>query len=119
MAVLGSPSLIVRKVSVDVKKTKCYFQGSGAVWKWRWMSLIVRTVSADVKQHLKKRCYLSIAEFKSCVKGEVDVLGSPSLIARTVSVDVKQKKQKQTNKKTRQSSGAVWKSRWMSWAPLP
>ena len=105
MAVLGSPSLIVRKVSVDVKKTKCYFQGSGAVWKWRWMSLIVRTVSADVKQHLNKRCYLSIAEFKSCVKGEVDVLGSPCLIARTISVDVKQKKQKQ--KKTRQSSGAV------------
>ena len=90
MAVLGSPSLIFRKVSVDVKKKKCYFQGSGAVWKSRWMFLTVRTVSVDVKQHLKKRCYLSVAEFKSCVKVEVHVLGSPSLIAPTVSVDVKQ-----------------------------
>ena len=30
------------------------------------------------------------AELRSCVKVEVDVLGSPSLIVRTVSVDVKQ-----------------------------
>ena len=29
-------------------------------------------------------------ELRSCVKVEVDVLGSPSLIVRTVSVDVKQ-----------------------------
>ena len=29
-------------------------------------------------------------ELKSCVKVEVDGLGSPSLIVRTVSVDVKQ-----------------------------
>ena len=29
-------------------------------------------------------------EFNSCVKFEVDVLGSPSLIVRTVEVDVKQ-----------------------------
>ena len=31
-----------------------------------------------------------ISELRSCVKDEVDVLGSPSLIVRTVSVDVKQ-----------------------------
>ena len=30
------------------------------------------------------------AELRSCVKVEVDVLGSPSLIVLTVSVDVKQ-----------------------------
>ena len=29
------------------------------------------------------------SEFRSCVKVEVDVLGSPSLMVRTVSVDVK------------------------------
>ena len=40
-------------------------------------SLIVRTVSVDVKQHWR-------TELKSCVKVEVAVLGSP------VSVDVKQ-----------------------------
>ena len=33
---------------------------------------------------------LNLSEFKSCVKIEVDVLGSPSLIVFTVSVDVKQ-----------------------------
>ena len=48
-------------------------------------SLTVRTVSVDVKQHLKQN-----EEFGCCVKVEVDVLGSPSLKVRTVSVDVKQ-----------------------------
>ena len=42
-------------------------------------SLIVRTVSVDVK----------LNTIRSCVKVEVAVLGSPSLIVRTVSVDVK------------------------------
>ena len=39
----------------------------------------------DVKQHFKQT-----EEFRSCVKVEVDVLGSPSLKVRMVSVDVKQ-----------------------------
>ena len=43
---------------------------------------LVRMVSVDVKQHLR-------TELGSCVKVEVDVLGSPSLIVCTVSVDVK------------------------------
>ena len=34
--------------------------------------------------------YTDLTELRSCVKVEVDVLGSPCLIARTVSVDVKQ-----------------------------
>ena len=64
-AILGSPSLIVRTVSVDVLGSP---------------SLIVRTVSVDVLGSL------------SLIVGRVsvDVLGSPSLIVRTVSVDVKQ-----------------------------
>ena len=51
-------------------------------------SLIVRTVSVDVKQHRTRTQLLS--ELRSCVTEEVDILGSPSLISRTVSVDVKQ-----------------------------
>ena len=37
----------------------------------------VRTVSVDVKQHLSS---YSHSELRSCVKVEVDVLGSPSLM---------------------------------------
>ena len=44
-------------------------------------------VSVGMKQHLKK---LESSELMSCVKVEVDVLGSVSLTARTVSVNVKQ-----------------------------
>ena len=43
-------------------------------------------LSVNLKQHLS----CSISELRSCVKVEVDVLGSPSLIVLTVSVDVKQ-----------------------------
>ena len=57
VAVLGSPSLIVLTVSVDVKK------------QWKKMSCC--------------------SELRNCVKVELDVLGSTSLIALTVSVDVK------------------------------
>ena len=39
---------------------------------------------------------------------------SPSLISHLASVDVKQQRRRPT-----QSSGAVWKSRWTSWAPVP
>ena len=49
-------------------------------------SLIVLTVSVDVKQHLT----CSVSELRSCVKDEVAVLASPSLISLMVSVDVKQ-----------------------------
>ena len=48
-------------------------------------SLIVLTVSVDVKQHST-----GITELRSCEKVEVAVLGSPSLTVRTVSVDVNQ-----------------------------
>ena len=51
-------------------------QSSGAVWKSKWTSwaspsLVVLTVSVDIKQHRTQR----IPEFRSCVKVEVDVLG--------------------------------------------
>ena len=49
------------------------------------------------------------SEFRSCVKVEAAVLGSPSLTVITVSVDVKQ----------HQNSGVVWKSRRPFWAPRP
>ena len=45
VAVLGSPSLIVLMVSVDVKKHwtwTCNFLSSGAVWKSRWSSWVPR-----------------------------------------------------------------------------
>ena len=48
-------------------------------------SLISLMVSVDVKQH-----FVSVSEFRSCVKVEVAVLGSPSLTSLMVSVDVKQ-----------------------------
>ena len=55
VAVLGSLSLIVLMVSVDVKQHSTSMN-SGAVWKWRWtswvpQSLTVPTVSVDVNQH--------------------------------------------------------------------
>ena len=53
-------------------------------------SLIVRTISLDVKQHQKKKKKTSVSEFRSCVKVDVAVLGSLSLIVLMVSVDVKQ-----------------------------
>ena len=52
-------------------------------------SLVVGTVSVDVKQHVWKKKDFS-PELRGCVKDEVDVLGSPSLIVLMVSVDVKQ-----------------------------
>ena len=56
------------------------------------------------------------SELRSCVKVEVAVLGSPSLIDLMVSVDVKQH---WTGIISLQRLGAVWKSRWPSWAPRP
>ena len=76
-------------------------------------SLIVRTVSVDVKQHSKKKKKKSRRrrrrkrrrkdddeeQISSCVKVEVDILCSPSLTVRTVSVDVKQHLKKEEKKK--------------------
>ena len=44
--------------------------------------IVLKMVSVDVKQHLKK--------LSSCVNVEVAVLGSPSLISLMVSVDIMQ-----------------------------
>ena len=52
-------------------------------------SLIVLMVSVDVKQHLNLNTSGTTAEFRSCVKVEEDVLGSPPLTVLMVSVDVK------------------------------
>ena len=53
-------------------------------------SLIIGTVSVDVKQHLNSNSY-QMSELRSCVKVEVAVLGCPSLIVlNVISVDVKQ-----------------------------
>ena len=64
---------------------------------------VTATVLSWGTQHYKKKFRVSqlldhsllvkwplTQEFRSYVKVEVDVLGSPSLIVRTVSVDVKQ-----------------------------
>ena len=50
-------------------------------------SLISLIVSVEVKHHVY---FYSWPEFRSDVKVDVAVLGSPSLIVHTVSVDVKQ-----------------------------
>ena len=75
-------------------------------------SLIVRTVSVDVEQHSKKKKKSrrrrrrkrrrkddDEEQISSCVKVEVDFLCSPSLTVRTVSVDVKQHLKKEEKKK--------------------
>ena len=63
----------------------------------------------------RQRHHINIfrTELRSCVEIEVAILGSSSLIVRTVSVNVKQ----HWTGTRWQSSGAVWKSRWTSWAP--
>ena len=55
------------------------------------------------------------SELSSCVKVEVAVLGSQSLIVLMASVNAKQ--YWTWTLVAGQSSGAVWKSRWPSWAP--
>ena len=90
VAVLGSPSLIVRTVCVDVKQHCIFVYRAQSCVKVEVAvlgspSLIVRTVCVDVKQHC-----IFVYRAQSCVKVEVAVLGSPSLIVRTVCVDVKQ-----------------------------
>ena len=56
-------------------------------------SLVVRTVSVDVKQHYKTELWSCVkveVDLRSCVKVEVDHLDSTSLIVFMISVDVKQ-----------------------------
>ena len=48
----------------------------------------------DVKQHSRMNRIFS--ELRSCVKDEVDVLGSPLLTVRPVSVDVKRQRKRGT-----------------------
>ena len=81
------------------------------------LSLIVCMVSVDVKQHRminKFKCRHS--ELRSCVKVEEVVLGSPSLQVCMVYVGVKQHWMMKVDT---QSSWAVWKLRWPSYAPRP
>ena len=50
-----------------------------------------RASVADLYNNMNENCCtVRRSELRSCVKVEVDVLGSPSLMVRTVSVDVKQ-----------------------------
>ena len=76
---MGSPSLIVLMVSVDVKQ-HLKLQSSGAVRKSRWTSWAPvpnkPTVSVDVKQHFNNNNNTSIPH--------------SSVISLMVSVDVKQ-----------------------------
>ena len=100
--VLGSTSLINLTVSVDVKphfnqlvhcraQELCESRGGRTSW---FPVPNKPTVSVDVKHHV----YIlgAVSELRSCVKIEMDVLGSrPKLDKPTVSVDVKQHFNKQ------------------------
>ena len=87
VTVLGSPSLIIRTVSVDVKK----------IFNLNWALELMSCVKVDVFPVPNspyglcgRKATLNLnAELRNCVEVEVDVMGSPSLIIRTVSVDVK------------------------------
>ena len=48
------------------------------------------TKQSDDTREMKRAVYIKRSELRSCLRVEVDVLGSPSLIVRTVSVNVKQ-----------------------------
>ena len=99
MAVLGSPSVTVRTISVDVKQhLKKMMMMKAVESELRscanfevdvlGSSFPVHMVSVDVKQHLKKKKAVE-SELRNCVKVEVAVLCSPSLIVFMVCVDVK------------------------------
>ena len=101
MAVLGSPSVTVRTISVDVKQhLKKMMMMKAVESELRscanfevdvlGSSFPVHMVSVDVKQHLKKKKKAVESELRNCVKVEVAVLCSPSLIVCMGSVDVKQ-----------------------------
>ena len=78
-------------------------------------------VFVDVKLHERrneKRKRIT-PEVRSCVKEEVAVLGSPSLTSLMFFVDVKYHERRKEDNESFQSSGAVPKKRWRSWAPRP
>ena len=111
MDVLGSPSLIVRTVSVNVKqqlkKTKtirvqelCESRSGRPGFPVPNSQYGLNESKATFEEEKE-----NTSELRSCVKVEVDVLGSPSLIVSTVSMKVKQHLKKK--KKTLQSSEAV------------
>ena len=90
VAVLGSPSLIILMVSVDVKRyLKINF--------WSCVKAEVAVVGyPSIINHKpygfcgRRAIFEDKEGLRSCVKIEVAVLGSPSIINLTVSVDVKQ-----------------------------
>ena len=92
VAVLGSPCLIVFTVSVDLKQ--------------HW----TRTSPTHMRAQLCGRTAtldLTPSELRSCVKAEVDVLGSPSLISLIVSVHVKQQRRRRRRRRTSEFRSGV------------
>ena len=97
VAVLGSLSLIVlNTVSVDVKQ-----HGTGTPHSVLRVKELCESGGGRPGLPVPNNPYCfcgckvtlncSISEFRSCMKVEVAVLGSPPLTVRTVSVDVKQR----------------------------
>ena len=93
VSILGSPPLIVcgslwtkSNIELELKTVTAESSGTGESRGGRPGLFIVPTVSVDVKQHRT----LIHTEFRSCVKDEVSILGSPPQIVLMVSVDVKQ-----------------------------
>ena len=86
VAVMGSPSLIVLMVSVDVKPFRaqdlCESRGG------RHGLPVPNSPYGLCGRKATLNC--SISELRGCVKVEVADTGSPSLIVLMVSVDVKQ-----------------------------
>ena len=120
VAVLGSPSLIVFMVSVDVKQ------------QWAWMnraelrgrmnvevavlgspSLIVFMVSVDVKQQWTNLNEQGRAQGPYECRGGRPGLPVPNSLYGLCRCKAT------VNEPRIQSSGAVWMSRWPSWAPVP
>ena len=78
------------------------------------LPLVAVTIGRIEKQQGKRHRLAFSSEHRSCVKVEVAALGFPSLTVLMVSVDVKRHWIVVS-----QSSGAVWKSKWPPWAPIP
>ena len=84
VAVLGSPSLIVLMVSVDVKQHRTMPRHWPQFVPNNYVNRHPRTLSSTSSSSPVS------AEHRSCVKVEGAVLDSPSLIVLMVSVDIKQ-----------------------------
>ena len=87
VAVLGSPSLTVLMLSVDIKQhlKKTLYDRAQELCESRGgrPGLTVPNSPYGFIEH-------HVSELMSCVKVEVDVLGSPSLTVLMLSVDVQQ-----------------------------